>query len=116
MRKKHDSDWPHPTMRVFWYTESITADESDYEHLHAERQSSNRSQSESGVMGRNFHELVSNVVEIASRWFSSSSGDCPLEAHRQLGQDTVLEPRSIHQQAHKVSASVQRTPALTQPE
>ena len=30
-------------------------------------------------------ELVSNVVEIASRWFSSSSGDCPLDAHRQLG-------------------------------
>ena len=65
---------------------------------------------------RGKYELVSNVVEIASRWFSSSSGDCPLEAHRQLGQDTVLEPRSIHQQAHKVSASVQRTPALTQPE
>ena len=61
-------------------------------------------------------ELVSNVVEIASRWFSSSSGDCPLDAHRQLGQDTVLEPRSIYQQAHKVSASVQRTPALTQPQ
>ena len=30
-------------------------------------------------------ELVSNVVEIASRWFSSSGGDCPLGAHRQLG-------------------------------
>ncbi len=30
-------------------------------------------------------ELVSIVVEIASRWFSSSSGDCPLGAHRQLG-------------------------------
>ena len=55
---------------------------------------------------------MSNVVEIASRWFSSSSGDCPLGAHRQLGQDTVLELRSVHQQAHKVSASVQRTPAL----
>ena len=61
-------------------------------------------------------ELVSNVVEIASRWFSSSSGDGLLDAHRQLGEDTVLEPRSVHQQAHKVSASVQRTPALTQPQ
>ena len=30
-------------------------------------------------------ELVSNVVEIASRWFSSSSGDGLLGAHRQLG-------------------------------
>ena len=59
-------------------------------------------------------ELI--VVEIASRWFSSSSGDGLLDAHRQLGQDTVLELRSVHQQAHKVSASVQRTPALTQPQ
>ena len=31
VRKKHDSDWPHPTMRVFWYTDAITADETDYE-------------------------------------------------------------------------------------
>ena len=63
VRKKHDSDWPHPTMRVFWYTESITADESDYEHLYAERQSSNGSQSESGVMGRNFQTLEDNYPE-----------------------------------------------------
>ena len=61
--KKHDSDWPHPTMRVFWYTDSITADESDYEHLYAERQSSNYSQSESGVMGRNFQTLEDNYPE-----------------------------------------------------
>ena len=63
VRKKHESDWPHPTMRVFWYTESITADESDYEHLYAERQSSNSSQSESGVMGRNFQTLEDNYPE-----------------------------------------------------
>ena len=63
VRKKHDSDWPHPTMRVFWYTDSITADESDYEHLYAERQSSNYSQSESGVMGRNFQTLEDNYPE-----------------------------------------------------
>ena len=63
VRKKHESDWPHPTMRVFWYTDSITADESDYEHLYAERQSSNYSQSESGVMGRNFQTLEDNYPE-----------------------------------------------------
>ena len=49
-------------------------------------------------------ELVSNVVEIASRWPSSSSGDGLLGAHRQLGQDTVLELRSIYQQAHKAAS------------
>ena len=30
-------------------------------------------------------ELVSNLVEIPSRRFSSSGGDCLLRAHRQLG-------------------------------
>ena len=64
VRKKHDSDSPHPTMRVFWYTDAITADETDYEHLYAERQSSNGSQSESGVMGRNFHTLDDQYPEI----------------------------------------------------
>ena len=64
VRKKYDSDWPHPTMRVFWYTDAITADETDYEHLYAERQSSNGSQSESGVMGRNFHTLDDQYPEI----------------------------------------------------
>ena len=84
VRKKHDSDWPHPTMRVFWYTESITADESDYEHLYAERQSSNYSQSESGVMGRNFHtteDLYSETAETFKVRFNNSvdhghDGEC----------------------------------------
>ena len=84
VRKKHDSDWPHPTMRVFWYTESITADESDYEHLHAERRSSNSSQSESGVMGRNFHtteDLYSETAETFKVRFNNSvdhghDGEC----------------------------------------
>ena len=84
VRKKHESDWPHPTMRVFWYTESITADESDYEHLYAERQSSNSSQSESGVMGRNFHtteDFYSETAETFKVRFNNSvdhghDGEC----------------------------------------
>ena len=84
VRKKHESDWPHPTMRVFWYTESITADESDYEHLYAERQPSNSSQSESGVMGRNFHtteDLYSETAETFKVQFNYSvdhghDGEC----------------------------------------
>ena len=64
VRKKYDSEWPHEKMRVFWYTIAGTADETDYEHLHAERQSSNGSQSESGKMGRNFRTLEDNYPEI----------------------------------------------------
>ncbi len=55
VQKKYASAWPHETMRVFWYTQAITADESDYERLYAERQSSNEYQSEHGRMGRDFH-------------------------------------------------------------
>ena len=57
VRKKYHSDSPHETMRVFWYTDSITADETDYEHMYAERQASNGHQSETGKMGRDFHTL-----------------------------------------------------------
>ena len=53
--KKFDSNAPHPTIRVFWYTEAITADETDYEHLYAEGQASNAYQSRIGKMGRDFH-------------------------------------------------------------
>ena len=49
--KKHPSDSP---IRVYWYTEPITADESDYKPLHAERQVSNGYQTQQGVMGRDF--------------------------------------------------------------
>ena len=42
-------------MRVFWYTDPGAADESDYERLYAERQSSNGSQSKHGRMGCDFH-------------------------------------------------------------
>ena len=47
---------------------------------------------------------------------AATASSALIGAHRQLGQDTVLELRSIYQQAHQVSASVQRTPALTQPQ
>ena len=57
VRKKYKSHAPHKTMRVFWYTEAITADETDYEYMYAVRQASNRHQSESGKMGRTFHTL-----------------------------------------------------------
>ena len=64
MYKKFDSDWPHKTMRVFWYTEAITADETDYERLYAERQSSNGYQSKHGRMGRDFHTLEDQYPEV----------------------------------------------------
>ena len=108
VRKKHDSDWPHPTMRVFWYTESITADESDYEHLYAERQSSNYSQSESGVMGRNFHttdDLYSERDESFKVRFNNSvdhghDGECIITISDDDGVgiydlEITSEPRDI---------------------
>ena len=76
--KKYDSDWPHPTIRVFWYTFAITADESDYEHLYAERQSSNGYQSEHGRMGRDFHtreDLYPEVDETFRVWMNNSVDD-----------------------------------------
>ena len=55
VQKKYDSEWPHETMKVFWYTEEITADESDYEPVNGSRQASNGYQSKHGRMGRQFH-------------------------------------------------------------
>ncbi len=55
VQKKYKSEWPHETMRVFWYTEEITTDESDYEPLDGVRQASNGYQSKHGRMGREFH-------------------------------------------------------------
>ena len=51
VRKKYRSESPHETMRVFWYTDAITADETDYEHMYAVRQASNGYQSRVGKMG-----------------------------------------------------------------
>lgn len=84
MNKKYASSWPHPTIRVFWYTEPITADESDYESLYAERQASNGYQSEHGRMGRDFHAREDNYPEADETfkvWFNNSvdygnDGEC----------------------------------------
>ena len=57
VNKKFDSEWPHESIKVWWYTHPITADETDYERLYQERQISNGYQSEHGRMGRTFHTL-----------------------------------------------------------
>ena len=62
--KKFDSEWPHKTMKVWWYTHPITADATDYEHLHQVRQASNGYQSKHGRMGRDFHTLEDSYPEI----------------------------------------------------
>ena len=62
--KKYDSDWPHESIKVWWYTHPITADETDYERLYQERQYSNGYQSRVGRMGRTFHTLEDNYPEI----------------------------------------------------
>ena len=75
VNKKYQSESPHETIRVFWYTFPITADETDYEHLHAERQASNGYQSRHGRMGRDFHTLddqYPETVETFTVWFNNS--------------------------------------------
>jgi len=62
--KKYESDWPHETIKVWWYTHPITADETDYEHLYQERQLSNGHQSETGRMGHTFHTIEDDYPEI----------------------------------------------------
>ena len=58
MRKEYSDDTaPYKKMRVFWYTEAQTTDETDYEYMYAVRQASNGYQSETGKMGRDFHAL-----------------------------------------------------------
>ena len=61
VRKKYkDHTAPYKKMRVFWYSEAGTADETDYEYMYAERQASNGYQSRVGKMGRDFHTLEDN--------------------------------------------------------
>ena len=76
--KKFHDDWPYKKIRVFWYTDPITADETDYERLHAEGQASNGYQSPHGRMGRDFHTLEDDCPEIDETFkvrFSNSNGD-----------------------------------------
>ena len=65
VRKKYTGFDPAPykKMRVFWYTEAGTADETDYERLYAEGQASNSYQSRTGKMGRDFHTLEDILPE-----------------------------------------------------
>ena len=70
--KKHASDSP---IRVYWYTDPGTADESDYEPLHAERQVSNGYQTQQGVMGRDFgtkEDMYSELDETFTVRFENS--------------------------------------------
>lgn len=55
VRRKGTSTAFSDTMKVYWYTDPITADESDYEVLDGEGQASNGYQSRTGEMGRTFH-------------------------------------------------------------
>lgn len=55
VRRKGISTLFSDTMKVYWYTDPITADESDYEVLDREGQASNGYQSRTGKMGRTFH-------------------------------------------------------------
>ena len=52
------------TMRVYWYTDPITADETDYHPLDRNRQASNGYQSRIGKMGRDFYTRQDQYPEI----------------------------------------------------
>ncbi len=79
VRKKYkDHTAPYKKMRVFWYTEAQTADETDYEHMYAVRQASNGHQSETGKMGRDFHTLDDIIPESDETYlvkFNNSNDD-----------------------------------------
>ena len=101
VRTKYDSG---KTMRVFWYTIADTADESDYEHLYAERQASNRHQSEQGKMGRDFHtleDIYPESDETFKVWFNNSvdhgtDGECYITIKDDDGVGIFdLEVRSV---------------------
>ena len=78
VRKKYKSHWPHETIRVYWYTDAVTADKTDYEHMDRVKQSSNGHQSETGKMGRTFHTEEDIFPEIDEtywvRFENSNSG------------------------------------------
>ena len=105
---KFDTDSTSPTMRVFWYTEAITADETDYEHLYAEGQASNAYQSRTGKMGRDFHtreDLYPEADETFKVRFNNSEdhghdGECIITIHDDDGVgiydlEITSEPREL---------------------
>ncbi len=56
------------TMKVYWTTESDTADESDYSPLDHEGQASNSFQSWNGRMGRTFHTTEDDLSELTEEF------------------------------------------------
>ena len=85
VRKKYKSHSPHKTMRVFWYTEAITADETDYEYMYAVRQASNRYQSE--VLARwvaTFHTLEDIYPEIDETYVVRFNNSVDYGSRRQV--------------------------------
>ena len=79
VRKKYKSHSPHETIRGSWYTDAITADEADYEHMDGWTQASNGYQSRVGKMGRDFHTLEDRLPELDEtyrvRFINSSHND-----------------------------------------
>ena len=79
VRKKYkDHTAPYKKIRVFWYTEAGTADETDYEHMYAVRQASNGHQSKTGKMGRDFHteeDIFPEVDETYTVRFNNSNDE-----------------------------------------
>ena len=75
------------TMKVYWTTESDTADESDYSPLHHEGQASNSFQSWNGRMGRTFYTTEDDLSELTERFTVSAEnadedgtgGECDIE-------------------------------------
>ena len=56
------------TMKVYWTTESDTADASDYSALHHEGQASNHFQSWNGRMGRTFYTTEDDLSELTEQF------------------------------------------------
>ena len=56
------------TMKVYWTTESDTADHSDYSPLHREGQASNGFQSWNGRMGRTFYTTEDDLSELTEQF------------------------------------------------
>ena len=54
----------NPIICVFWYTDPITADETNYEAMDRVRQASNGHQTDTGVMGRTFHTKADRWPEL----------------------------------------------------